>query len=215
MQENKADILSDFDYAFALAILKKGGIVAYPTETFYGLAVDPENSRAIDALYTLKKRERNKTFSLIVPDIKVLHSWVSSYPQVYDTLISTFWPGPLTLIFSGLANRLTLVKDQNNTLAIRISSHPVAQKLVELWGKPLTASSANISGESSCTEGSRIEAFLGHRKVVILNGGSVCGGKGSTIVSCRGTRCNILRKGVISTSSIKAVLPNNYTICKK
>ncbi len=207
---------SDHAFEQALSALQEGGIVAFPTETFYGLAVDPENDQAISSLYTLKKREISKPLSLLVPNLKNLSSSVRSIPLPYKKLISVFWPGPLTLIFPAHTTTSSLLTGGGDTLAIRISSNPVAQHLCELWGKPFTATSANISGEPALVTASEVHDLWGDQVSFILDGGEAPGGKGSTIVRCVGKEytCRILRDGVISVKKISQALPLNYIVCK-
>ena len=140
---------SSLDYQQALQTLKQGGIVAYPTETFYGLAVDPENDQAITALYSLKQRDPWKKFSLLVPDIKCLSSCVATISEPYQKLIDVFWPGPLTLVFPAKHTGRSPIAGGSDTLAIRISSHPVAARICSHWGGPLTATSANVRAEAA------------------------------------------------------------------
>ena len=200
---------SESDYQQALLTLKQGGIVAYPTETFYGLAVDPENDLAIKSLYLLKKRSAGKKLSLLVPDLQVLFSCISSLSRPEQTLIDAFWPGPLTLVFSGKSGSFSSLTQAGDTLAIRISSHPVAAKLCSLWGRPLTATSANVSGEAAFITAEQVTKQWGREIGFILDGGRVPGGKGSTIVRCKGSGCFILRDGVIPKKAIAQVLPDS------
>ncbi|MBU1140445.1 MAG: threonylcarbamoyl-AMP synthase [Proteobacteria bacterium] len=193
-------------YRVALETLEKGGIVAYPTETFYGLAVDPRNDQAISALYALKKRERRKPLSLLVPNMTVLSSYIRFFHPIYYTLTESFWPGPLTLVFPAQADTSILLRGGGDTLAIRISSHPVAQKLCSLWGGALTATSANESGKSPLLNAVQLRQFWGDQINYVLDGGTVPGGKGSTMVEVIGDELHILRNGVIDTGHIFQVL---------
>ncbi len=205
----------DLCFAQAIDILKNGGIVAYPTETFYGLAVDPENDQAIDSLYTLKKREKKKPISLLIPDLEYLSKLVSSVPEPYEKLIESFWPGPLTLIFPVIDNILPKLTGGDKTIAIRISSSPVAEKLCAAMGKAITATSANLSGEPALVTATEVANLWGDKIACIINGGSAPGGKGSTILrySENKNECHIVRDGVITRDAIAAMLPYNYTIC--
>jgi L-threonylcarbamoyladenylate synthase len=200
---------SESDYQQALLTLKQGGIVAYPTETFYGLAVDPENDLAIKSLYLLKKRSAGKKLSLLVPDLQVLFSCISSVSRPEQTLIEAFWPGPLTLVFSGKPGAFPSLIRGGDTLAIRISSHPVAAKLCSMWGRPLTATSANVSGEAAFITAEQVTKQWGREIGFILDGGRVPGGKGSTIIRCKSSVCSILRDGVIPKKAIAQVLPDS------
>lgn len=207
----------DFCFAQAINALKNGGIVAYPTETFYGLAVDPENDQAIDLLYALKKREKKKPISLLIPDLEYLTKLVSSFPSPYKTLIESFWPGPLTLIFpvrSTISSKLT---GGGETIAIRISSNPVAEKLCSSMGKAITATSANLSGSPALVTATDVSNLWGDKISYIIDGGSTPGGKGSTIIRCKEKQneCHIIRDGAISREAIANILPFNYTICNE
>lgn len=206
----------EHDFEQALHALKHGGIVAYPTETFYGLAVDPENVQAIASLFELKKRDSGKPISLLVPDIEVLSSSVRSIPFPYQKLMRNFWPGPLTLIFPALSNTSSLLTGGGDTLAIRISSNPVAQHLCKLWGSPLTATSANMSGEPALVTATEVQDLWDDMVTFTLDGGKTSGGKGSTIMRCieKDRECHILRDGVISTNTLAQALPDDYIICK-
>ncbi len=204
------------DYKFALDALAKGKIVAYPTETFYGLAVDPYNEQAIAALYALKNRDPLKPISLVVAETTQLQEIVSHFPSVYTTLMQAFWPGPLTLIFSpAKAAKLCLVRDQDS-LAIRIPSHPVARELCRLWGGPLTATSANVSGQLPLSSAQDVYALWGEQVACILDGGITPGGLGSTIVSyLEDTReLHILRHGVITETAIIKKITAHDIVCK-
>jgi L-threonylcarbamoyladenylate synthase len=205
---------SELCFTKAIDALKNGGIVAYPTETFYGLAVDPENNQAIESLYALKKRDKGKAISLLIPDYKYLSKLVSSRPAPYEVLIESFWPGPLTLIFLALDTVSNKITDANKTIAIRISSNPIAQRLCRSMGKAITATSANISGEKAITTATEVAQLWGDKISCIIDGGTTPGGKGSTIVRCRDqNQCAIIRDGAITREAIANVLPSHYTIC--
>ena len=197
-------------YVQAVQALQQGGIVAYPTETFYGLAVDPANASAVALLYRLKQREATKAISLLVPDLTVLSSYLASYPEPYKTLIKQFWPGPLTLIFDPPDNTLQYVSRNNLGLAIRISSHPVAHEFSRLFGGAITASSANISGRNPLCSAEAVREVFGETISYVLDGGKTPGIDGSTILKCKGHECYILRQGIISQAAIRNALPNNF-----
>ncbi len=206
---------SSKEYELAVQTLHDGGIVAYPTETYYGLAVDPANREAVSALYRLKLRESNKALSLIVPDLLTLSRYSSQFPPVYKVLTDSFWPGPLTLIFTAIKCCELSLKKEDNTLAIRISSHPVAHRFCTLWGGAITASSANISGEPALSSSEEVRKQWGTQISYVLDGGKTAGGAPSTIVSCREQSCEIIRNGVITEHDIRKVLPDCYKICKR
>jgi L-threonylcarbamoyladenylate synthase len=203
------------EYVQAVQALQQGGIVAYPTETFYGLAVDPCNASAVDLLYRVKKRASAKAISLLMPDITVLSSYLVQYPASYKILIQHFWPGPLTLIFDSPDNILQHVSKKDLGLAIRISSHPVAHEFCRLFGGAITASSANISGEVPLCSAEAVKEVFGDTISYVLDGGKTPGISGSTIIKCMGNECHIIRQGIISQTAIRNALPDNYTICNE
>ncbi len=203
------------EYVKAVQTLQQGGIVAYPTETFYGLAVDPANVSVVASLYNLKQRESAKAISLLVPDLAVLSSYIAQFPAPYKILVKQFWPGPLTLIFDPADNSLQHLSKTNQGLAIRVSSHPVAHSFCRLFGGAVTASSANISGEEALCSAEAVRAVFGDTISYILDGGKTPGISGSTIIKCKGNQCHILRQGIISQVAIRNALPDNYTICKE
>lgn len=203
------------EYKLAVQALQQGGIVAYPTETFYGLAVDPENAQAVSSLYRLKQRETTKAVSLLIPDLTILSSCITEMSGGSQILADAFWPGPLTLIFDAADRALQRLRKNDNTLAFRISSHPVAHKFCTLCGGPITASSANISGEPALATAAEVRALWGDKLAYILDGGTTPGKAASTIMRCEGMNCTILRQGVISYGAIRDVLPGHYSICKE
>ncbi len=200
----------------ALEALRAGAIVAYPTETFYGLAVDPENELAVAALYALKRRSRKKALSLLIPEREFLPSIVDSTPAPYQKLIHRFWPGPLTLIFKKKKNSLSFITGEDDSIALRISSHPIAAEFCRQWGRAITATSANASGEPELLTAESIAALWGDRVACILDGGMTTGAPGSTIVCCEeeNKSCRIIRKGRIAARDIQQNLPDDYIICK-
>jgi len=205
---------SSFEYERAVRVLREGGIVAYPTETYYGLAVNPENTEAVAALYRLKRREADKALSFLVPDKTILSKHITHFPTAYIQLVENFWPGPLTLIFQKNDNCLMPSKTDDKTLAFRISSHSVAQKLCHLFGEAITASSANISGQSAFSTASEVEKQWGNQIDYILDGGKTSGQMPSTIIRYKKNSIEILRSGVVTELEIRKVLSRDYTICK-
>ncbi len=206
---------SSEQYQEAIAILKRGGIVAYPTETCYGLAVDPDNDQAIRKLYDLKGRDYNKPLSLIVSDTECLPLYVQTVPPSYIALMNSFWPGPLSLIFSANPESSILLRGNGDTLAIRISSHPVAHEFSRIWGRGLTATSANISGHEGCTSGECIQTELTGHVDYLLDAGTVRGGLGSTMVEEIAGHLVIIRDGVIAAAEIHSLSANKEVLLKK
>jgi L-threonylcarbamoyladenylate synthase len=189
----------------AVAVLNSGGVVAFPTETYYGLAVDPFNPLALNHLFTLKQREISKPILTLVDDRESLLVLVQSVPAVYSALMDTFWPGPLTLIFQAKLNLPALLTAGTSTIGVRQSSHPFARQLLRAFGKPLTATSANISGRSAAIDAYEVKAQFGSKIDLIFDGGETPGIGGSTIVGLEGDKPRLIREGVIPFAEIVQV----------
>ncbi len=190
----------------AVATLREGGIVAYPTETFYGLAVDPDNARAVKLLYSHKRRDPAKPLSLIIANRTSLARYVRFIPSSYEVLMDHFWPGPLTLIFPAKHDTSPRLTGDGRTLGIRISSNPAATHLCTMFNAGITATSANLSGQKPCVSAEEVRTELGSLCDYILDGGTVKGGPSSTMVEERDKRMTVVREGAVSASSLAAVL---------
>jgi len=184
----------DEEIVFAVAALGRGEIVAYPTETFYGLGVDALDELALARLRALKGRD-GKAISVLVDGPAMLDSICSVVPPLAAALMRRYWPGALTIALpaqSGLPSALV----EDGFIAVRQSSHPTAQALVAGLGRPLTTTSANRAGEPPATTDEAVEeTFAGRCR--ILHGGATAGGAPSTLVRVRGSKLEILRRGAI------------------
>lgn len=182
------------EIVFAVAALRRGEIVAYPTETFYGLGVDALDELALARLRALKGRD-GKAISVLVDGPEMLDSVCSVVPPLAQKLMRRYWPGALTIALparSGLPSALV----DDGCIAVRQSSHPTAQALVAGLGRPLTTTSANRAGEPPATTDETLdEIFAGRCRV--LHGGATAGGAPSTLVRVRGAKIEVLRRGAI------------------
>lgn len=181
--------------AQAAAILCRGGIVAFPTETFYGLAVDPFCESAVAKLFEVKQRPAHKPLLLLINRIEQLREVAAEIPRQYQELMNTYWPGPLTLIFPAKSNMLRQVTANTGTVGVRISPHPVARELVRKAGRPITATSANPSGMSPAKSALEVLAMFQDKLDYILDGGETVGGGCSTVVGLEGNRLVLMRSG--------------------
>ena len=193
---------SDEDYRRAVAVLAEGGIVAFPTETFYGLAVDPFNEKALTDLFRLKGRPLHKPFLVLIQDETQLPRLASSTPPAYGPLMKTFWPGPLTLVFPAEANLSSVLTGDGYGIGIRISPHPVARVFGQIWGRPMTATSANLSGMPAACNPDEVRQFFGDGVSCILDGGQTPGGMSSTVVGLCLGKLQLIRAGAIDFSSL-------------
>lgn len=187
-----ADQLAD-----AVGMLKRGGIVAFPTETFYGLAVDPFCRTALVALFELKRRAAGKPILVLIDHIEQLALLVKSVPKQYIPLMKRHWPGPLTLIFPAKKSLPEELTGGTGTIGVRISSHPLARELLRASGIPLTATSANISACPPPQTAQAVVEMFGASLCYVLDGGKTAGGLSSTVVGLKGNTPIVLRQGPI------------------
>ena len=183
--------------------LAEGEVVAFPTETVYGLGVDATRESAVQALRVLKEREADKPLQVMCRDIVQAEEY-GVFSQVAKQLAQHFLPGPLTLIVqkkeeSAIASGVTPGGD---TIGIRIPDHSVVQELLHAFGKPIAASSANHAGEAVATSGQEVTTLFGERVAVILDAALPEGAPPSTVVDCTGEAIRILRAGTISKAEI-------------
>ena len=186
----------------ASELIVSGGVVAFPTETFYGLAALATDSRAIDKLYKLKRRPARKSLSILIADLAELDDWIETIPNQALHLTARFWPGPLTLIFTAAKHLPTNLTADTGKIGVRISSHPVAQALVREVGAPITATSANRSRSPNCRSAGEVINQLGSDLEAILDAGLTPGGKVSTIADVTTRPPKILRVGAIGAQEI-------------
>ena len=189
----------------AVAVLNGGGVVAFPTETYYGLAVDPLNPLALNHLFSLKQRDISKPILTLVDDRASLSFLAQDIPIIYEPLMKEFWPGPLTLIFQARLNLPTLLTAGTSTIGVRHSSHPFARQLLRAFGRPLTATSANISGDAAAVDAYEVKTQFGSKIDVVFDGGRTPGTVGSTIIGLEGDRLKLIREGVIPYRDILRV----------
>jgi L-threonylcarbamoyladenylate synthase len=190
----------------AVALLKQGGLVAFPTETVYGLGADAESPEALNRLYTVKGRPKGHPVIVHLASAQQLSDWVEDIPAMAWQLAEAFWPGPLTLILKRSARVPDTVTGGQDTVGIRVPAHPVALQLLEAFGGGLAAPSANRFGRLSPTRAIHVQEDLGEDVQMVLDGGDCQVGVESTIVAFRDGRPVILRPGMITAEQIEAVL---------
>jgi len=190
----------------AVSILKQGGVIAFPTETYYGLAVDPLNPLALNHLFVLKQREVSKPILTLVDDREWLAALVREIPALYEPIMAEFWPGPLTLVFQARVDLPTLLTAGTATIGVRQSSHPFARQLLRAFGRPITATSANISGRAAAVDAYEVRSQFGSRIDMVFDGGRTEGVVGSTIIGLGKDGLKLVREGVIPFKDIQQVL---------
>ena len=184
------------DVAAAAAAIVRGEVVAFPTETFYGLAVDALNEAALARLRALKGRETEKAFSLLISSREMLSSLCSEISPLAERLLAQHWPGPLTLALPARPG-LPAAIVADGCVAVRVSPHPLAQALVVALGRPITATSANPAGAPPSRTASEVAVYFAAPICSILDGGATPGGRPSTLARVRGERVEILRRGAV------------------
>lgn len=202
---NRDLVPSDATFQHAASLLRAGGVVAFPTETYYGLAADPFKEQAVDRIYQIKRRSRNLPILLLVENIHQLPLVALSIPPIYRELIRYFWPGALSLVFPAHANCPSRLTGNTATIAVRQSPHPIAHRLLSAFGGPLTATSANISGKPAAITAQQVEKFFGSQLDLVIDGGVTPGGQGSTLVGLRDGALCCLRQGKVDFSLVQQV----------
>jgi L-threonylcarbamoyladenylate synthase len=190
--------------AEAIALLKRGEVVAIPTETVYGLAADASNDAALQKIYALKQRPANNPLIIHLSGADQVTQFAAEFPPLAQKMAKAFWPGPFTLILKSKPDVSQVVRAHADTVALRVPNHPVSLQLLQESHLALAAPSANRYTQLSPTTAEHVEAGLG-ADVPVLDGGACQVGIESTIVSVDGDTWQLLRHGMISTAQIEAV----------
>ncbi|MEW6053955.1 MAG: L-threonylcarbamoyladenylate synthase [Nitrospirota bacterium] len=181
----------------AVNLLEKGGIVAFPTETFYGLGVKFDNEEALKKLHDIKQRPKDKAIPLIIGDMALLDTIVASANQKAHLLMQRLWPGPLTFLLPARKTLSQLLTAGTGKIAVRMPGESFALRLAKAAGFAITATSANPSGSSPASDASAVLGYFGDRIDLIIDAGPSPGGLPSTITEVTDTGIKVLREGVI------------------
>jgi L-threonylcarbamoyladenylate synthase len=199
-------MVSDRDIERATDILKAGGLVAFPTETVYGLGADASSADAVRKIFAAKNRPADHPVIVHVADSSQLADWVIAVPESAKKLGRTLWPGPLTVILQRAAGVPDVVTGGQDTVALRVPSHPVAQRLLRAFGGGIAAPSANRFGRISATTAAHVRKELGDAVDIVLDGGATDVGIESTIVDLSGTQPLLLRPGIVTRERLETIL---------
>jgi L-threonylcarbamoyladenylate synthase len=194
------------DIETAVEALRAGDVVVFPTETVYGLGANAANPAAVRKIFEVKGRPPDHPVIVHLDDPRYLRRWVSQLPPVAEQLANRFWPGPLTLILPKADNVYEIVTGGQDSIGIRVPSHPMAQQLLKAFGGGIAAPSANRYGRLSPTKPEHVRDELGDAVEVILDGGDSPIGLESTIVSCLENKPRLLRPGFITRSQLEQVV---------
>lgn len=191
-----------------IRVLRHGGIVAYPTDTVYGLGASASLPQAVQRIYKVKERPQNMPLPLLLADTSQVTKFAKSVPAVAWDLIRRFMPGALTIVLPKSSSAPDFITAGGTTIAIRIPAHPVPITLVEGLGTPIVGTSANLSGKPSPLTAEEVYSQLGDGVDLIIDGGRCPGGKESTIVDVTGKTPVMLREGAISREELEQVCEN-------
>jgi len=189
----------------AVQALRDGELVAFPTETVYGLGANAQNPAAVRKIFEAKGRPIAHPVIVHLDSPKYLHRWVMDPPDVCLKIAEKFWPGPLTMVLQRAANVHDIVTGGQETVAIRVPSHPMAQQLLTAFGGGIAAPSANRYGRLSPTRAEHVRDELGDAVKIVLDGGECQIGLESTIIQCDNNQVRLLRPGAVTASQLREV----------
>lgn len=192
---------------YAAEKIRAGEVLGMPTDTFYGLAVDPFNLHAVDQVYEIKTRSRHKPLSLLIESVDQAAELAWPVPEIFYLLARRFWPGPLTIIVKADPKLPLKVTANTGNVALRVPSAEVPLAIIRSAGVPITATSANLHGASECTTAIQVRDQLGDYVSIIVDGGQAPGVMPSTIVDLTGDGgWRLLRQGAIPEDQIVELL---------
>lgn len=192
----------------AVTALRDGDLVAFPTETVYGLGANAQNPAAVRKIFEAKGRPASHPVIVHLDSPRYLHRWVRDFPDNASKLADKFWPGPLTMVMPRNLNVHDIVTGGQDTVAVRVPSHPMAQQLLTAFGGGIAAPSANRYGRLSPTRAEHVRDELGEAVRVVLDGGESQIGLESTIVACDGDSVRLLRPGAVTLAQLELVVGN-------
>ncbi|MBM4300419.1 MAG: threonylcarbamoyl-AMP synthase [Deltaproteobacteria bacterium] len=191
----------------ARTVLTLNGVIAVPTETFFGLAVNPFQEEALDRLFTLKGRAPEKPVLVLVDGREMLNQVAREIPGQARQLMEKFWPGPLTIIFPGLPHLPRRLTAGTGTIAVRQPRQPLTCRLISALGFPITGTSANRSGRPPLIRAAEVAEEFGEGVDLILDAGPCPGGLPSTIVDVTGASLRLVRIGAIPPAALAEIIP--------
>ena len=187
-----------------LSILRAGGVIAFPTDTAYGLGADPFNAAAVERIFEIKGRPEAKPILLVVNSVGMAETVVSAPSPMFHSVAKQFWPGPLTLVLRAAPSVSANVTARTGTIGVRWPAAPFAMSLLERFGKPLTATSANQSGMPSAVTADEVRAQLGESVDVLIDGGALPSRIGSSLLDLAVDPPVLLREGPISFETLNS-----------
>jgi L-threonylcarbamoyladenylate synthase len=197
----RPDLISE-----AALIIKNGGVISFPTRYLYGLGADAFNADAVDRIFKIKQRPYNKPLLVLVDKQKDLTRLVRNVPSVATHIMERFWPGEVTIVFEAKDSLPENLTGGTDRIGVRMPEHPVALALTNSVKGPITATSANITGQDGCSRIQDLEPLIADKLDLILDAGPLKGGIGSTVIDVTVDPPKILREGAVSAKVILAAL---------
>jgi L-threonylcarbamoyladenylate synthase len=187
------------DEAFAQCrrAIAAGGVIAYPTDTFYGLGADPRNREAVRKLFNIKDRAADQPILLLIADSEDVSAWAAEITPTASAIMRGHWPGPVTLVFKAREDVLSELTAGTGTIGLRVPADERVRALLRAVGRTLTGTSANRSGMTSPRTAQEAADALGGRVDLVLDNGETSGGKPSTIIDVSGKEPRIIREGAV------------------
>jgi L-threonylcarbamoyladenylate synthase len=196
-----ADNLSD-----AVSALNRGALIVFPTETLYGVGADALNFTAVEKVFQLKGRDPTNPFPVIVSDRAMLDQLVAATSPLAEKLMAHFWPGPLTLVLPARADIPPQLVNATGGIGVRISSQPIATEIVRALGRPLTATSANPSGQAGARTIAQAKYYFPGTVDIFVDGGELASITGSTVAEVTASKIKIIRAGEIAKRELEKVV---------
>jgi L-threonylcarbamoyladenylate synthase len=190
----------------ASRMIRTGGVIIFPTQYLYGLGADALNAEAVDRIYEIKRRSHRKPILVFIAQQADLSRLVRQIPSAAESIMNAFWPGAVTIVFKAMDTLPANLTAGSNKIGVRMPRHPVASALTKVFGGPVTATSANITGDSGCSMVSDIAPGVADQVDLILDAGPLKGGLGSTVVDVTVDPPKIIREGAICAKDIFAAL---------
>ncbi|MDH5762443.1 MAG: L-threonylcarbamoyladenylate synthase [Nitrospinota bacterium] len=189
------------------SVLNSGGVIAFPTDTFYGLGADPFNPESIAKIFRIKQRPADKPLLVLIHSLDQLNSLTDKTTPPQKLLMNQFWPGPLTLIFKAAPDISKALTGGTGNLGVRLPAHLFTLQLLRALNCPLTAPSANLSGTGELRTAEEVASALGDQLDLIVDGGPTAGGKSSTVLDTTTNPPTLLREGALSRGDLELVTP--------
>ena len=193
------DIIQD-----AAAVIRRGGVIAFPTRCLYGLGADAFNPEAVDSIYKIKRRSVQKPILILIDEPQRLEGLATRISESAWAIAERFWPGRVTLVFDASAKVPETLTAGTGKIGIRLAGHPVAAALARAIQGPITGTSANLSNCPGCHQIEDLQPAVARQLDLIMDAGPLKGGRGSTVVDVTGETPLVLREGVISKTEIMA-----------